>query len=323
MKLCIFMAALLLTIPARADRSIQLDYQVAEADLCPDRATLQAAVAARLGYDPFVVRATRRAQVTVERKRRGLRALVTIFDQQSSRVRTLDSESADCQELSQAITLTLSIAIDPQVAWRKPAPSPLPPPSVAISARPEPALRQAQHERGELVKGPAFRLAVGGGAALGTVPGATADLLVGVGLGWQRFSIDVEAHVDLPQSANFAGHLSRVQATQFVVLLSPCFRQSLWRQDRLELLACGTLSAGALWGRGSGGTTSQTDVTPAVGAGARLGIESHLGKIFSARLHGGLTIPFTRSSLRINDADVWTTPRVAGEIGLSFLGVFR
>src|SRR5204862_4286698 len=100
---------------------------------CPDEQTLRNAVSARLGYDPFRPDAERTLQVDIvvdrRHERRGLRAHVELRDAagNSAGSRDIGSQRSDCGELASALTLAISIAIDPMILTRPTPPAPAPP----------------------------------------------------------------------------------------------------------------------------------------------------------------------------------------------------
>lgn len=145
--LCASVADARLALAADATAEAQLVYVREGADTCPDEEGLRDAVAARLGYDPFVRVGpagpvvprgagapgsappanrgpARVIHATMRRGRRGaplLRAEVEV--KQGGRVtgtRVLTSNESDCRELASTVAFAISIAIDPDVALRAP-----------------------------------------------------------------------------------------------------------------------------------------------------------------------------------------------------------
>ncbi len=115
----------------------------AGAEGCPDAQAVQDAVAARLGYRPFVPHAKRRVVATVNKHEQGLLGAVRLFDgTKLVGEREVVSETSDCFELSKALELAISIAIDPMSVTR-PAPPPVPdeegPPPPPPEAQVEPS----------------------------------------------------------------------------------------------------------------------------------------------------------------------------------------
>jgi hypothetical protein len=92
--------------------------------VCPDEETIKNAVSARLGYEPFDAAAPRRLTARVSRVGTDLVGEVRLTDDAGSLLgeRRLDGGGADCMELSRALELAISIAIDPR-AMLRPSPS--------------------------------------------------------------------------------------------------------------------------------------------------------------------------------------------------------
>src|SRR5262245_57869313 len=94
-----------------------LEYSVAPqaASLCPDEASVRASVAQRLGYDPFAASSTIVRAAITPRGRRGMRARIEVLHDgaRSGDAREIPASGRDCEELARAMTLAISIAIDP------------------------------------------------------------------------------------------------------------------------------------------------------------------------------------------------------------------
>src|SRR5579859_3295931 len=100
---------------AAADASfgVRLTYVDRSGANCPSEASLRAAAAARLGYDPFAPSGRATVEVTIARKGSGLRGEIRVDDpsRDGSASRTIDSSSGDCAELGKAMALAISIAV--------------------------------------------------------------------------------------------------------------------------------------------------------------------------------------------------------------------
>src|SRR6185369_17195639 len=121
-----------------ADPGTVLEYiRTAGAEQCPDRAAVRAAVAERLGYDPFSERGGRVLRCEITRDRAGLRSQIEMFDAggKSTGARTLTSHRGDCSDLVPALLLVLSLAAPPPGAPGA-APADTPPLAAAPPAPP-------------------------------------------------------------------------------------------------------------------------------------------------------------------------------------------
>lgn len=110
-----------LGLPARAANEraqAQLRYEREQGtESCPSEPDLRAAVAARLGYDPFVAN-DGLDTIVVRTRRRGTRLEGTIeriepSRRQGGRPTTIASLAGDCGELGASLAVALAIAVDP------------------------------------------------------------------------------------------------------------------------------------------------------------------------------------------------------------------
>jgi hypothetical protein len=104
---------------------------------CVDEAELRGMVATRLGYDPFSTGSGTTLLVRVALRKTALIGSVEVVDVQSASrgTREIAIESGRCAELLKALSLSISIAIDPEAALADSARDPEPPPAVTA---PEP-----------------------------------------------------------------------------------------------------------------------------------------------------------------------------------------
>jgi hypothetical protein len=108
------------------------------ADTCADEETLKAAVAARLGYDPFrpFVQNTLFAEVHREKGRFvGSVKMVDASGFERGARRLEEGDGSGCDEITATMALTMSIAIDPRRALT-PAPAPQKPPDAEVASEP-------------------------------------------------------------------------------------------------------------------------------------------------------------------------------------------
>lgn len=117
------------------------------AESCPGPAELQAAVRARLGYDPFAAGAAVTLMTRVEGPSGNWRGEIELIDAEGAPrgARQVTSDAETCDELARALVLTISIAIDPEsaenpspTATPEPAAEPLPEPPPAVPPPPSP-----------------------------------------------------------------------------------------------------------------------------------------------------------------------------------------
>ncbi len=173
---------------------------------CPDEAGLSRAVAARLGRDPFAADATRRIDVRFAPATRGpRRARISIHDGASAvALRHLVQPGPTCERLADAVTLAVTLAIDPDVLLRPP-PAPTPPvpapvacpevtcPACAVCPPPPPPPPPLPPPIRPVPRPPVF-VALTGGVSAGLVPSVTGVFGVSAVVGLDaRWSFDLGA----------------------------------------------------------------------------------------------------------------------------------
>ena len=288
----------------------------AGAEHCPDELALRNAVSARLGYDPFDEKATRSVAAAIVRRGETLigRVEVKSDDDEPRGVREISSRQNDCTELSSALSLAISIAIDPlsltrppkaepAVVLRKPQPSrkcPKPPPA------PKPAPCE---EEPSLVT---FRASAGMHAALGTSPSiATLGMDIDAGLRWRALSIDVGGRADIP----IAGTTDRgeVATSLLVATVAPCGHVSFFS-------GCALGAFGAM--RGEHLDLDERETVPFVALGARAAAEVPVVGVMGVRVFGDLLFPLTSTGINVFGEEVWRAPVVQGAVGVAVMGDF-
>lgn len=304
---------------AEPKASVLLIYERPDAmPRCPAEESVRSAVSSRLGYDPFSSQAQRKVSARIRRAPRGLVADVEVSDEsgQPSGTRRLSSTKGDCRELAAAMELAISIAIDPLALTRPPAP-PKPSPPVQQNRAPEPLIA-----REPLAKPPpdprnkvTLRASFGALGALGSAPRITAGFTAQIGLRWRLASFGLEGRADLPASTDIDG-LGRVKTSLLLISAVPCAH---WR----FLFGCALVSLGALQGSGEEVGVPRQATTFYAAVGPRLGTEIHLVKFLYLRIHLDILATLTRTTLRIDNKDAWTTPPVSGDFGLGLAFNFQ
>ena len=292
----------------------------AGAERCPDEAEARGAVTARLGYDPFGERPPLTISVILGKSVHGLRARIELLDPagEVTGARELTSRDADCVELARAVTLAVSIAIDPLRFFDPPppasapasAPAPVaPPPTVTTPAKPVAAVAAAaQPERLRV------RLSAGALTALGASPGVTVGFTAAAGVRRQRWSVNLEVRADLPASAAAAG--GSVSTALYTGGLVPCFHQGVFA-------GCGLVELGAQLSRGSGYPVSASVADFYAAAGVRAALELALGRHLELLVQTDLLAPFTRTTLLADQIVVFRTAPVSGALHIALAGYVR
>jgi hypothetical protein len=317
----------------------------AGASSCPTDDEIRNAVSGRLGYDPFQADAQRLVSATIARDRRGLTVTVSVHDEagRAAGSRQLSSAQNDCSELASAMTLAISIAIDP-LAFTRPAPAPPPPPpppsppapppveaSPPPAPPPEPPLAPVVVQPEATAAPPpappdvsaperaptrewAFRASVGTIASIGAAPHVGWGITTQLGIRMRALSVGIEGRGDLPVSGETQGS-SGVETILLLATLVPCAHYRF-------LSGCGLGSVGALHGRGFGVDRPLSQTTPYAAAGARLAAEFAAGQNVLMRGSVDLLATLTPTTLLLNGAPAWVTPRASGALGVALVRNF-
>jgi hypothetical protein len=279
---------------------------------CPDERWVRAAVAARIGRDPFVDDAQTTVSVQLNRASgAGLLALVEVT-RPDGRVgrRSLESPTGDCLELASAVELAVSLALDP-ASRRAPAvdagapvqPEPVdagvplvvePPPVVDAGVPPAPAPAPSTVVFGRL----------GALGTAGALPGFSGGLVLGGGVRFTRFSLAVEGRVHLPTRV-FAG-ASVTTTFQALGSLVPCLEAG-------RFSGCLVASVGPF--QFDDGASRATSVM-ALG-GARASVRFNPWESFSFVPWLEADVVLTRTTLLRNGVPLWVSWPLAVSGGLT------
>jgi hypothetical protein len=297
---------------AKTPPAVHLDYdRAASAADCPDKQAVLDAVRARLGFDPFREPAEITIRATVQRQGEELRARIVLSGPtEQPGERDLVSRRSDCSELASVMDLALSIAIDPLSISREPAASTsvvvFP---VTVSSPPPPVAEAPPPSPPKLIE-----LEVGAVGSWGQTVSPTAGLVAGAGLRSEGWSLSLEGRADLPRSREVGG--GRVEAGTLAGSLVPCLRRGLFG-------ACFLASVVALRGNGQGLLEAQQMTTVFVSLGARAMVELPQTGVLAFRAHLDLSVPLTRTTLKVGEEAVWTSPPVNVALGLAGVVRFR
>lgn len=294
------LSLVLVAVSARA----QTDLVVLEvhtqlpATACLDAEALRRSIAQRLGRDPFSPAALRRVEVEW-RDAHPWRAIVRIAEPDGSTVvRRLTVRGDDCAPLGEAVTLAVTLAIDPDWAAAPPPraePTPTPTPAAVVAATPcrtdPPAVAVcASPPSAPPRPGLALRL-VGGGSA-----GLVGSLGAGAGV---EGEVRVHPVASLLVAARFAPAQASENGAVSVGLTRADVGACLRTDARLSLGGCAGLSLGAM----DLGARAFLPVDP----GGRAWFAAWLDGRAELRATGALTlgaavravVPFTRYHARV------------------------
>lgn len=315
------LAVLLFCAPARAAETARLTVVRADsARDCPDDRGVRDAVAARLGYEPFVTEAARHIEVTFARESGDLRGVVRVRDAAGAVVgeRELTSTRGDCDELASSTTLTISILLDPKTGAARRAPD-----AILVPAGLEPPgtprdVRSVGANDGEKPvppRSPPVQLLIGLGglAAVGVAPAPSLGARFGVGIARQPWSIRAELRAEAAASASAEG--ARTARTSLLAgSLVPCGHVGV-------IVGCAVVTLGALRGEVVEASPSRQATLHAL-VGPRVGVLVPLTSwlLLDAHVEGAWAV--TSTTLRVAQSDVWTTPDLSGLFALGIASRF-
>jgi hypothetical protein len=343
---CLAAASILVArtaLAADAPSGIRLAYADRSGANCPTEASLRAAAASRLGYDPFTPTGHATVSVTITRTSRGLKGEIRVDDpsREGAASRSIESSSGDCAELGKAMALAISIAVDAMrasfaaagrsspTATRErasdpagPAPPPpgtdaqdehLVPPavepellgdgSIASDIPRKPRMPVAASD----LEGSGWQVSLHGLTSVGFAPGVTAGGALGAGWVGRNQSIEVEGRADFPQSTAHGTGSIRVWPLLFTV--APCVNVRGWA-------FCGLGRVGSLHGSGHGFGYDLSGWSFLATVGARLANEAILSKPLRFRVFFDLDWIATTNSFDVDGRSAWATSTWAVSLGL-------
>ncbi|MBI4822283.1 MAG: hypothetical protein HY791_38845 [Deltaproteobacteria bacterium] len=319
LRLGILVAGIALADPALAENIPSLELELTTspgaARTCEPRSVLESKVAERLGRNPFSVPAERRVSVRLE----------ALGDTHSARIAVIDLEthevlgereltSVDCQELFDAIALSIGLIFDPLGKGSQPpgqpdspptsAPDPDParsvePTALAAPAGTDPASPSGTQAIDEL------SVSVGPWLSAGVGPAASVGLRPSISLSMSHLRIGIEAGYDFPTSATVERR-SGVAVELISARVLGCFLESPW-------LGCVVLAAGAHRATGEDLESAEGATTPYSAAGLRLGLVLEVSPRVSLRPELEALLTLTRTTFRVSNEPAWVSP--VGSVG--------
>lgn len=326
--LAVAASVVLVTRAVRATPSARLVYvRDKGAEDCPDEAALRAAVAARLGYDPFYPFAKATLFAEVGRDGGVIRARVRLVDEGSNvrGARDLEHKGTRCSDIVEGMALTMSIAIDPR-SLAGPVTEPEPraeeaKPRVEEAPKEAPPVEEPRAETApaeapdaSAPKEPVHLEAhVLGAGWLGAAPGPSGGVLFGGELRYRAFAPVVEARFDAKASTDVnPGSVS----TSFAgAVIAPCVALDVFR-------ACPVLVIGRLAASASGIASPSDDAALHALGGVRAGVAIPLVGPLSLRAQVDALFAFTPQTIRIDAREVHALDRVSAGIGVGLGAAF-
>ena len=316
---------------------------------CPGQTTLEAAVAERLGYEPFSPWGDQTIIATISPSNGGLLARAELVDHDgvAQGSRQVQARRSACDELVAALALAISITLDPThvVAQKKgssksdalsasdPPPNDLlatehPPAGTSLSAVPEPpetaqlrphsvAPSHETHTEPPRPRQTEVSLHVHAGVfgALALVPDATLGARVGGGLRHGPFSLWLAGEATLPR-AEGATQDSEVRINLLASELALC--GEVLRPFSL----CSLTLLGTMRGEGVGVSAPKRESSFYASVGARGLLVVPLSPVFALLGNAELSAVLTRPTFQLEGMDVWKPAALTFGAGLGISGRF-
>jgi len=317
-------STLLASAPGLARVPTRLVYaRTPAASDCPDESALAAAVAARLGYEPFSPWGDQTILATVTRNGGALVGHAELIDHDGIAQGSREVRNPECSELILALALAISITLDPlhvaAPAEPEPPVAPPPPDDVAISPDASPPVvappAVARQDRAPVRKLAAQGERVTwhvGAAAVGAIEVAP-HLALGGRLGLAarrgRWSLGLEGWLTLP-STQAGADGGEVQVTLMSAALAPCFRLV----GGFSLCALGSL--GSLRAEGRNVDAPRSDNVLHATAGGRGLLALPIGSTFELLANVDLAATLNRPRFQLDNNDVWRPGPLVALLGI-------
>ncbi len=298
--LLVLLAISLAAQPAEVPRAELVYVRAAGAEACTVEA-LKESVSLRLGYDPFVPHHRTQVIVQLSAGAAGLSGRVQLVRDGAPTSERVVSGSRDCQGLTQALALTVSLAIDPLMLTRPAPPAPTPAPAPRA---PEPAPAPPAEPSRELK----VSAAVAASLELGLHPNSLFGARTLARFGGARFSLAAGGWVTVPTRL-------RVESSAFVETFSA--GGELGGCAQLWLLsACVLGRAGALRYEGMALFEARRGWLPMALVGPRIGVEWPASSPVAVYAAAELWVPLVHNRIVVTDASVWEQARILGGVAL-------
>lgn len=307
--------ALLVGLGAAPERAIALEvHRAAGAEACPNREGVTALLVTRLGYSPVAEASSDRVTLEFHSDRDGLSARLELARAgQPVRSRELRDPDPTCGPLAAAAAFAIAIAVDPQHlrANAEPAkPAEVEPPPMApapAQPAPAPAPAPAPPVAESAAHRISWQLGIGGAGVLGSASSPTAAVLLHGGFSYRLFSLGLEARIDVPVSRTYGD--GTITTYQLLGALVPCLSFG-------RFSGCAVASAGVLRASSTGLVGSTNVSAPMVALGGRLAVGFWPVGWLLLTPWLDVLVSLTRVTLAVDGAPVWSTPPLAGLLGL-------
>jgi hypothetical protein len=318
-------ALVLATSPRRVDGAtdtvVRLDYQADAQSGCVGEDDLRRMVTEQLGHDPFRPDADRRVAISIAKTDSGFRGRIVWTESDGRQVgeRLLSSRNRDCHEI--AANVAFAVALQLELVDRRaqgdagdagadaePA-QPLDETNRTAANQERPSVPASPPAPPEPVTPTELSLAMGVGPALGV--GMAPDVVP-----FGRLFVAARGHrlsAEIAGDASLASTLRYRDGTGVVV-----------NEVGSSAAGCGHVSVasacllgrlGFIRARGTGIAMPKTSWGRFGEVGLRVAVSHELGRLIISAHADGLVM-LSRWNVVLNDAVVWTVPRIGGLVGL-------
>lgn len=315
---------------------VALDYQ--PVPNCPGAEQLEAAVVARLGYDPFVEDAPHHVSVLVSPKANSLEGRIEWHDAdgQWAGDQSFSMASGDCVRLTRTMALALAVQIqllrdlrataasdseqtsDAKSSPKSAAEAPRAKPSnesTSPSSSSESPDASAVRSTAKPGASPVFALGLGAAVGFGMAPDPLVLGRIFGQLSWQRATIQLAVNASLPSTFRRADGAG-VSEQLLLLSIAGCEAFGRWN-------ACLVVDAGSVSLAGKDIDNPTATHLPFVDVGLRAGFNQPLGQRAFINAHADGLVVLTRWTANLDDVPVWTTPRFSAAVGMDIGVLFR
>lgn len=303
---------------AATDTVVRLDYQADGQSGCVGEDELRRMVTDQLGHDPFRGDADQRVAISIAKTDAGFHGRIVWTEPDGRQVgeRNLLSRGRDCREIvaNVAFAVTLQLQLVDQGGANEPS-APASPPTATTQPNPTPPIPERPNlsTEGSRPSGPKppdrLVLVIGAGPAvgLGMTPETSAFGRLFVGARLRRWSAEVAADAALPASQRYPDGTG-ADVNALGASAAGCGHVSF-------AAACLLGRLGWIRARGTGIALPSTSWGRFGEVGLRVAASREMGRFIVSAHADGLVV-LSRWNVVLNDAVVWSVPRVGAVLGL-------
>jgi hypothetical protein len=302
---------------------VRLEYQADGLGHCVGENELRRMVADHLGHDPFRPDADRRVAIDISKTDAGFQGRIVWTEADGRRVgeRLLSSRSRDCHEIAANVAFAVALQLQlveraaPDEAAGAAAETRTPAPRTDHEVIPAPAVPERARLPAEVPTAPVpasparLRLAVGAGPAVGfgMAPDPTPFGRLFVTARVERFSAELAADAALP--------VTQREPDGTGTIVGPIGASAAACAHVSFAAACLLGRLGWIRAQGTGVALSSTSW----GRFGEVGIRLAGSRVFggwTVSAHADALVMLSRWNVVLNDAVVWTTPRIGAVLGV-------